>query len=336
MQARLDERAGQLVQLRPNIGQERAGRAPAGEVRHLAQDVQHRITDNVRARLPPASSGVGQNLAAVAILLRAMPEPSTTEGRRIQGELKNLLEDAAVRQAESSTSRRQGYPRSIAPRLPDSCGKPRSTPGARGTQCLRPRAASATSTIATTVEPTSMRGCAEATTPGVGDATTTRRIGALRSNHLVCKLSAGPYDGRRSRPGSGPRLPSPSTRGRRDRNCGSRTTGWPASWLERTMTTSSSATSPCFSLTPLEPGWSICLLRRSPTGTTWSKPSSATSRAHTCALGTPGISEAAASSRENPCRTTSSDSRSSAPSCPTSPTQMSSARSSSAPLAATW
>jgi hypothetical protein len=31
-----------------------------------------------------------------------MPEPSTTEGRRIQGELKNLLEDVAVRRAESS------------------------------------------------------------------------------------------------------------------------------------------------------------------------------------------------------------------------------------------
>jgi hypothetical protein len=38
-----------------------------------------------------------------------MPEPSTTEGRRIQGELKNLREDAAVRRAESSASRRQGY-----------------------------------------------------------------------------------------------------------------------------------------------------------------------------------------------------------------------------------
>src|SRR5687767_15645538 len=44
------------------------------------------------------------------MLLRAMPEPSTTEGRRIQGELKNLLEDVAVRRAESSASRRQGYP----------------------------------------------------------------------------------------------------------------------------------------------------------------------------------------------------------------------------------
>jgi hypothetical protein len=39
-----------------------------------------------------------------------MPEPSTTEGRRIQGELKNLLEDVVVRRAESSASRRQGYP----------------------------------------------------------------------------------------------------------------------------------------------------------------------------------------------------------------------------------
>jgi hypothetical protein len=61
----------------------------------------------------------------------------------------------------------RGTPRSIAPRLPDSCGKPRSTPGARGTQRLRPRDASATSTAAT-VEPTSTRRCTEATTPGVG------------------------------------------------------------------------------------------------------------------------------------------------------------------------
>jgi hypothetical protein len=109
MQAKLDEEAGQLVQLQQNIEQEWADRALAGEARRQAQDVQRRINDDARARLPPASIGVGQNLAAAAILLRAMPEPSTTEGRRIQGELKNLLEDAAVRRAESSASRRQGY-----------------------------------------------------------------------------------------------------------------------------------------------------------------------------------------------------------------------------------
>jgi hypothetical protein len=107
----------------------------------------------------------------------------------------------------------KGAPRSIAQRLSDSCGKHRSTPGARGTRRLRPQIASATSTTAATVEPASTRRCAEATTPRVGDATTTGRIGAPRPNHPVRKLSAGPYDGRRSRPGSEPRLPLLSTRG---------------------------------------------------------------------------------------------------------------------------
>jgi hypothetical protein len=110
MQARLDEGAGTLEPFHRDIGQEWAGQPPAGEARHLPQGIQHCIADDVRARPPPTSSGVGQNLAAAAILLRAMPEPSTTEGWRIQGELKNLLEDAAVRRAESSASRRQGYP----------------------------------------------------------------------------------------------------------------------------------------------------------------------------------------------------------------------------------
>jgi hypothetical protein len=96
MQARLDEGAGTLEQFRRNTRQEWADQALAGEARHLPQGIQHRIANDVRARPPPASSGVGQNLAAAAILLRAMPEPSTTEGRRIQGELKNLLEDAVV------------------------------------------------------------------------------------------------------------------------------------------------------------------------------------------------------------------------------------------------
>jgi hypothetical protein len=129
----------------------------------------------------------------------------------------------------------KGTPGSMAPRLPDSCGKPRSTSGARETRRLRPRVASATSTAATTVEPAmtvepaSTKRCTEATTPGVGDATTMGRIGAPRPNRLVRKPSAGPYDGRCSRPSSEPRLPSPNTRVKQGRNCGLRTTGWPAS-----------------------------------------------------------------------------------------------------------
>jgi hypothetical protein len=59
MQAKLDEEAGQLVQLRQNIEQEWAGRALAGEAHHQARDDQRRIADDARARLPPASSGVG-------------------------------------------------------------------------------------------------------------------------------------------------------------------------------------------------------------------------------------------------------------------------------------
>jgi hypothetical protein len=110
MQAKLDEEAGQLVQLRQNIEQEWAGQALAGGACHRARGVQRRIVDDARAGLPPAFSGVGQNLAAAAMLLRTMPEPSTTEGQRIQGELKGLLEDAAVRRVESSASRRQACP----------------------------------------------------------------------------------------------------------------------------------------------------------------------------------------------------------------------------------
>jgi hypothetical protein len=98
------------VHLWQNIEQEWAGRTLAREARHRAWDVQRRIVDDARARLSLASSGVGQNLAATTILLRAMPEPSTTEGRRIQGELKNLVEDAAVRRAQISAPRRQGCP----------------------------------------------------------------------------------------------------------------------------------------------------------------------------------------------------------------------------------
>jgi hypothetical protein len=86
------------------------GRAPIGGARHRAQDVQRRIIDSTRAGLPPTFNGASQNLAAAAMLLRTMLEPSTTEGRRVQGELKDLLENAAVQRAESSASRRRGGP----------------------------------------------------------------------------------------------------------------------------------------------------------------------------------------------------------------------------------
>jgi hypothetical protein len=335
MQARLDEGAGTLEPIRRDIGQEWAGQPPAGEVRHLPQGIQHHIADDVRVRPPPVSSG-----SARTWLQRQCFSARCRSHQPPRGGVSRESSRISWRTPWSDGPKApppegRGTPRNIALRLPDSCGKPRSTPGARATHRLQPRVASATSTITATVRPTSTRGCAEATTPGVGDATTAGRIGAPRPNHPVRRLLAAPYDGRRSRPGSEPQLLSQSTRGRRDRKCGSRTTVWPANWVERTMTTSSSATSPCSSPIPLGLGWSTCLRGRSPTGTTWSKPSPAISRARMCALETPGISEAAASSRESLSGTTSDDSRSSAPSCPTSPIRMSSARSSPAPPAAT-
>jgi hypothetical protein len=265
-----------------------------------------------------------------------MPKPSTTEGRRIQGELKGLLETQRSDEPRALPLEGKGAPRSIAQHPPDSCGRPQSAPGARGMGLLQPRIASATSTTAAIIEPASKRRCTEATTPGAEDATTVRRTGAPRPNRQVRGSSAGPYDGRRSQPSSEPRLPSPSTQGRQGRSCGLQITDWHASWEGQMTTTSSSATSPFSSPTLPEHGWSICLLRRSPTGTTWSSPSRETSKVRTCALGTHGISEAATSSQGNPYESTSDGFQSSAPSCPTSPTQTSSGHSSPAPRAGTW
>jgi hypothetical protein len=59
MQAKLDEEAGRLVQLRQNINQEWIGQALAGGARHQAQDVQRCIVDDARAMPPPAFNGAG-------------------------------------------------------------------------------------------------------------------------------------------------------------------------------------------------------------------------------------------------------------------------------------
>jgi hypothetical protein len=99
----------------------------------------------------------------------------------------------------------KGAPRSIAQCPLDACGRPRSTLSAHGTGRLRPQTASAANNTVATVEPASRKGCTEATTPGAGDATTVRRLGAPRPNHQVCESSARPYDGRRRGP-----VPSPN------------------------------------------------------------------------------------------------------------------------------
>jgi hypothetical protein len=265
-----------------------------------------------------------------------MPEPSTTEGRRIQGELKGLLENTAVRQAESTASRRQACPsehRTTSSRL---------------------------------MWDASVRtGRARDGTPAAPDRLGDEHHHRDRRARLDEKVRRGYHPRHGGRYNSEEdQSPSPEPPGSRVFSRAIRQAPFPARfralttitkysgetrpelWLAdyqlacqlggRMTTTSSSETFPYSSPTLPEHGWSICLLRRSPTRTTWSKPSQETSKVRTCALGTHEISEAVASSQGNPCVSTSGGFRSSAPSCPTSPTRTSSGHSSPAPRAGTW
>ena len=54
-QGRLDEGARALEPIRRDVGQVWAGQPPTGEIRHLPQGLQRRVTDVVRVRPPPAS-----------------------------------------------------------------------------------------------------------------------------------------------------------------------------------------------------------------------------------------------------------------------------------------
>jgi hypothetical protein len=57
--------------------------------------------EDAGAEPPSAFHRASQNLVAATILLRRMPEPSTTEGHRIHGEVRGLLECARGQQTET-------------------------------------------------------------------------------------------------------------------------------------------------------------------------------------------------------------------------------------------
>jgi hypothetical protein len=197
MQARLDEEAGQLVQLWQ------------AELRSEKRVIWPRTSSTASPTMPGQGCPRLQVGSARTWLQRQYYSERCRNHPPPRGDVSRESSRISWRMPRSDGPKAlplegKGTPRSITPRFPDSCGKPRSTPGARGTRRLRPRVASATSTTTMTVEPTSTRRCAEATSPGVGDATTVGRIGALRPNRPVRRLSAEPYDGRRSRPGFEP------------------------------------------------------------------------------------------------------------------------------------
>jgi hypothetical protein len=84
-----------------------AGEASArGErARELGKQARDRINADFDVDNPSTPPRASQKLIAAATLLRAMPAPSTPKARNLHREAQALVEQAAVQQAESSTSR---------------------------------------------------------------------------------------------------------------------------------------------------------------------------------------------------------------------------------------
>lgn len=83
LHAKLDEERARLRQLETALERERAKRGSVSAPRLLARDVRRQINEEPI----PIFNRASQNVAAIAILIRNMPEPSTIEGRRIRDEL---------------------------------------------------------------------------------------------------------------------------------------------------------------------------------------------------------------------------------------------------------
>ena len=108
LETRLEEERVRLCQLRETLVQDPSGRGDGGEARRRARDVNRRIIEDEGGVNPPVFSTASQNVMAAALLLRAMPEPSTPEGRRVRQGLCGLLEQAVVQNVESSASQSHG------------------------------------------------------------------------------------------------------------------------------------------------------------------------------------------------------------------------------------
>ena len=87
LQAKVDQDRLLLQQLRDTLEQEQQCHGDGGGARQRAHDVHRRISNDEASEQPPIFNRASQNIAAAAMLVRAMPEPSTTEGRRVRGEL---------------------------------------------------------------------------------------------------------------------------------------------------------------------------------------------------------------------------------------------------------
>jgi hypothetical protein len=107
LQDKLDEERENLCLLQQTLEHERAAHTHGGGARERARDVNRHIIED-RAGKPPIFGRASQNVVAVAMLLRNMPEPSNPEACRACDEIRGLLKTAAMKQAKSSALRRRG------------------------------------------------------------------------------------------------------------------------------------------------------------------------------------------------------------------------------------
>ena len=75
---------------------------PAGSARQRARRVNHDIINDARMQLPQEFRA-GQNITLAAILFQMLPEPEDPAQRNLHCHVRNLVELAAVQQAESSS-----------------------------------------------------------------------------------------------------------------------------------------------------------------------------------------------------------------------------------------
>jgi hypothetical protein len=112
-----DARLAQARELEAKLAEEyrtvrplRASMAGEASVRgERARELDKQAHDHINADFnvddPDAPPRASQKLIAAATLLRAMPAPSTPEARNLHREVQALIEQAAVQQVQSSTSR---------------------------------------------------------------------------------------------------------------------------------------------------------------------------------------------------------------------------------------
>jgi hypothetical protein len=236
LEAKIAEKYRAVRLLRASIAREASAHGEC--VRELGKQARECINADFNVDDPNTPPCASQKLIAAAMLLRAMPAPSTPEARNLHREAQALLEQAAVQQAESSASRirQQGSAGddggAQGPEASVHAGGAMGQPANQGRTPVRERIldtrGQAQDGDARNVINTCWMGNTEAravagTTPGGADATIAARTAHRRRNPRGPVCSAG-RSARRASPSTSANPPrSTSTWGRRTLVYGSMT-----------------------------------------------------------------------------------------------------------------